>query len=552
MRNPLSWINDRVAGTPLRIKLVATVLALAAAGLSIAAVVATTSLHSYLLGRVDAQLQSAAGFGRGAGFGGGPPGGIAGVSGPPAAGSRSAQRGLPSEFYFAVYTPAGALTGSREHFLSKESPPALPKITTAFIAAHHDRPFTVSSANGKTSWRVVARAMPDGTGGVAIATSLSDLDHTVDHLILIEVLIGAIALLFMGGAGYVVIKRSLRPLVAVEGTAAAIAAGDLSQRVPQLHPRTEVGRLSAALNGMLAQIEGAFTQERASRRQARASEDRMRQFVADASHELRTPLTSIRGFAELHRMGAATETADVRRLMQRVEDEASRMGVLVEDLLLLARLDEQRPLERKPVDLLEIASDVVHDARVVAPSRSIDLQVHTVAPPVVRGDESRLRQVVHNLMTNAITHTPDGTPITVVLSTYHGERPRAVIDVADAGPGLTEEQTSRVFERFYRADTSRSRGAGGTGLGLSIVAGIVAAHGGSVTIESNHSDGAVFRVELPLADMSGLPLADSSLLPLADSSLLPLADTSELPLADPAALDSESAVPAEDADQLTT
>jgi two-component system OmpR family sensor kinase len=370
--------------------------------------------------------------------------------------------------------------------------------------------------------------LPVGSGGVAIATSLSDLDHTVDHLILIEVLIGAIALLFMGGAGYIVIKRSLRPLVAVEGTAAAIAAGDLSQRVPQLHPRTEVGRLSAALNGMLAQIEGAFTQERASRRQARASEDRMRQFVADASHELRTPLTSIRGFAELHRMGAATDEADVRRLMQRVEDEASRMGVLVEDLLLLARLDEQRPLEHKPVDLLEIASDVVHDARVVAPSRSIDLQVHTVAPPVVRGDESRLRQVVHNLMTNAITHTPDGTPITVILSTYHGDRPRAVIDVADAGPGLTEEQTSRVFERFYRADTSRSRGAGGTGLGLSIVAGIVAAHGGIVTIESNHREGAVFRVELPLDDASALSHADTD------------------------ALDTDSAVPAADADQLTT
>jgi two-component system OmpR family sensor kinase len=538
MRHPLSWINDRVAGTPLRIKLVATVLALAAAGLSIAAVVATASLHSYLLGRLDTQLQSAAGFGqRGAGFGGGPPGEANGT-GAPTTGSRSAQRGLPSEFYFAVYTPAGAPIGpAREHFLSKESPPELPKITTAFITAHHGRPFTVSSANGKTSWRVVARAMPDNSGGVAIATSLSDLDHTVDHLILIEVLIGAIALLFMGGAGYIVIKRSLRPLVAVEGTAAAIAAGDLTQRVPQLHPRTEVGRLSAALNGMLAQIEGAFTQERASRRQARASEDRMRQFVADASHELRTPLTSIRGFAELHRMGAATEEADVRRLMQRVEDEASRMGVLVEDLLLLARLDEQRPLERKPVDLLEIASDVVHDARVVAPSRSIDLQVHTVAPPVVRGDESRLRQVVHNLMTNAITHTPDGTPITVVVSTYHGDRPRAVIDVADAGPGLSEEQAARVFERFYRADTSRSRGAGGTGLGLSIVAGIVAAHGGIVTIESNHSDGAVFRVELPLADTTALPLADVSEPPLA---------------ADPAALDTEPAAPAADADQLAT
>jgi two-component system OmpR family sensor kinase len=527
VRNPLRSMIDLAARTPLRIKLVATVLALAAAGLSIAAVVATTSLHSYLLGRVDDQLQSAAGFGqRGGGFGSGPPAAISPTGGP-TVGDRSAQRGLPSEFYFAVYTPAGALNGApREHFLSKESPPALPKISTGFIAAHHGQPFTVSSANGKTSWRVVARPMQNGDGGVAIATSLSDLDHTVDHLILIEALIGAIALLFIGGAGYVVIKRSLRPLVAVEHTAAAIAAGDLSRRVPQLHPRTEVGRLSAALNGMLVQIEGAFTQERASRRQARASEDRMRQFVADASHELRTPLTSIRGFAELHRMGAATETADVQRLMRRVEDEASRMGVLVEDLLLLARLDEQRPLERRPVDLLEIASDVVHDARVVAPARSIDLQVRTARPPVVLGDESRLRQVVHNLMANAITHTPDATPITVILSTYDGDRPRAVIDIADAGPGLTEEQATRVFERFYRADVSRSRNAGGTGLGLSIVAGIVAAHGGTVTIESIESDGAVFRVELPLADADLLSGDTTS--PDVDADATPSADADQL------------------------
>jgi two-component system OmpR family sensor kinase len=483
------------------VKLLATVLLVAAAGLTIAAVATTSALHSYLLGRVDNQLQSAthpitAGYT----FHGDSSNQFAanGEPGPDPFDGTGPR--LPSQFYVVPIGSNGQPDGSPQDApLSAQSPPKLPSLTAAQIAARDGAPFTVPSQNGQTSWRVVAQAMPDGSGGVAIATSLSDLQHTVDHLVLVEIMIGIVVLLLMGGGGYLLIRRSLRPLVGVENTAAAIAAGDLSQRVPEAHPRTEVGRLSEALNGMLSQIEHAFAQERSSRRRARASEERMRQFVADASHELRTPLTSIRGFAELHRMGAVTSDEELSRLMRRVEDEAARMGVLVDDLLLLARLDQQRPLECAPVDLLAVAGDVVHDASAIAPDRRIELVADADPPAVVVGDESRLRQVLHNLMTNALTHTPEGTPISVTVSTVRSPEARAYVDVSDQGPGLTRDQATRVFERFYRADGSRSRNAGGSGLGLSIVAGIVTAHDGRVTVSSPEGGGASFRVDLPLA-----------------------------------------------------
>jgi two-component system OmpR family sensor kinase len=486
----------------LRVKLLATVLVVAAAGLTIAGLATTSALHSYLLGRVDEQLQSASHpITAGYAFHSDETNGFApdGEPGGPTPFDNNGPR-LPSQFYVVPLGSDGRPDGNPQDApLSAQSPPKLPSLTAAQIAGRNGAPFTVPSQNGQTSWRVVAQAMPDGSGGVAIATSLSDLQHTVDHLILVEIMIGIVVLLLMGAGGYLLIRRSLRPLVGVENTAAAIAAGDLSQRVPGGHPRTEVGRLSEALNGMLSQIEDAFAQERTSRRRASASEERMRQFVADASHELRTPLTSIRGFAELHRLGAVTDDDDLSRLMRRVEDEAARMGVLVDDLLLLARLDQQRPLERAPVDLLSVAGDVVHDASAVAPDRRIDLVAESDAPAVVIGDESRLRQVLHNLMSNALTHTPDGTPVQVTVSTVRSPDACAYIDVTDQGPGLTNEQAIRVFERFYRADSSRSRNAGGSGLGLSIVAGIVAAHRGRVTVRSSGQGGATFRVELPLA-----------------------------------------------------
>jgi two-component system OmpR family sensor kinase len=269
----------------------------------------------------------------------------------------------------------------------------------------------------------------------------------------------------------------------MEATAGAIAAGDLSQRVETADPHTEVGRLGMALNEMLGHIERAFG-ERAE------SEQRLRRFVADASHELRTPLTSIRGYAELFRRGAADRPEDLAKTMRRIEEEASRMGVLVDDLLLLARLDQGRPLERLPVDVTRITGDAVDDARAVDPQRPI-----TYAPEgdvIVAGDEVRLRQVLGNLLQNALRHTPPGTPVHVRVADDGAE---ALIEVRDEGPGMDTDGAARAFERFWRSDPARPRG--GTGLGLAIVAAIADAHGGRVTLDTTPGAGATFRVWLP-------------------------------------------------------
>ena len=247
-----------------------------------------------------------------------------------------------------------------------------------------------------------------------VGVSLEDVSRTVARLIALQALIGLAVLVGLAVVGYFLVRTSLRPLVAVEETAEAIAGGDLTRRVPAADPRTEVGRLSAAFNAMLGQVESAFRAQQHSEAAARQSEERMRRFVADASHELRTPLTSIRGFAELYRQGAVDGKGELDRVMRRVEDEAARMGLLVEDLLLLARLDQQRPLVHEPVDLLKLAGDAVHDAQAVAPDRTVTLDVRG-DPSVVLGDDARLRQVLGNLMSNALTHTPAGSPVTIRL-----------------------------------------------------------------------------------------------------------------------------------------
>ncbi|BBY24370.1 two-component sensor histidine kinase [Mycobacterium stomatepiae] len=352
-------------------------------------------------------------------------------------------------------------------------------------------PTTLPSVNGSDiQWRAVSVRGPNGLTTVAI--DLSDVDHTVRSLVWLQFGIGVAVLAVVGIAGFAVVHRSLRPLLEVEQTAAAIAAGQLDRRVPERDPRTEVGRLSLALNGMLTQIQQAVASSESSAEKARGSEDRMRRFITDASHELRTPLTTIRGFAELYRQGAAR---DVAMLLSRIESESSRMGLLVDDLLLMARLDVARPLEHHRVDLLALASDAVHDGRAIDPKRTISLEVFDgPGTPEVIGDEPRIRQVLSNLVANAVQHTPSSADVIIRVGTDGDD---AVLEIADQGPGMTQEDASRVFERFYRTDSSRARASGGTGLGLSIVSSLVQAHGGTVTVQTAPGKGCCFRVTLP-------------------------------------------------------
>jgi two-component system OmpR family sensor kinase len=475
---------------PLRVRLVVATTVLVAVGLAISGFVASTTLRGYLVDRVDAQLVDASAHG-GPGLGA-PPAGRG-----PSDGDRDA-----TGLFIAYYDSSGAIAQTEQPSFgpSAESAPRLPKVLTADTAHADGAAFTVSSISGGPSWRAISRPVFGGGGTITLAESLGDVDHTVGRLQLLELLIGLGVVVVLAGAGYVVVRRSLRPLTEVEETADAIAAGDLTRRVPPAHPGTEVGRLSAALNAMLGQIERAFQVQRESEQSARRSEEQMRQFVADASHELRTPLTSIRGFAELFRQGAVGDQAELERVMRRIEDEGARMGVLVDDLLLLARLDQRRPLERQPVDLGRLATDAVEDVRVVAPGRPIDLVVDDARAPVVVGDELRLRQVLGNLLGNALQHTSDDTPIHVRLaSRLDDDGQWAVLEVADEGPGLPAEHAERVFERFYRVDAARTRSGGGSGLGLSIVGGLAEAHGGRVELDTSPGMGATFRVILPVA-----------------------------------------------------
>jgi len=464
--------HHRIA-LPLRVSLVAATLVLVAGGLGTSGVAVTSILHHRLISRIDQNLIDAS---------------RTWAQAPQElAAAQRAEPNIgrpPSNFYVRSIGRDGR-TWSVVN--DRHAEPALP--------ADNDvgpEPVTVGSVDGSSvQWRAVSVRGPLGRVST-VAYDLSELQHAVRNLVYLQVGIGAAVLLVIGIAGYAVVHRSLRPLVEVEQTAAAIAAGQLDRRITERDPRTEVGRLSSALNGMLAQIQRALASSESSAEQARTSEERMRRFITDASHELRTPLTTIRGFAELYRQGAAR---DMEMLMSRIESESRRMGLLVDDLLLLARLDAQRPLEQHRVDLLALASDAVHDAQAIAPRRKIAMEVFDgPGIPEVLGDEARLRQVLSNLVANALQHTPESAAVTVRVGT---EADNAVLEVADEGPGMSPQDAQRIFERFYRTDSSRARASGGTGLGLSIVDSLVYAHGGTVTVTTAPGQGCRFHVSLP-------------------------------------------------------
>jgi two-component system OmpR family sensor kinase len=531
---------------PLRIKLVAALLALVVIALAVISMVGLAGFRSYLQDRADAQLKLLSRQ----------------VGQTPGIGALHSPVFRFEGYVVELRDTQGAQVPNCDWCTYQDPTTSGPNVpmSQSWLSANNNKLVTVPATNGGDTWRVLARSVgyynqsplgpgPIMPGTLIVAADMGHLDQAVNWLAKVDLLVSAIIVVALAIVGVAMVRASLRPLSDIERTAEAIAAGDLSRRVPYYDPRTEMGRLATSLNVMLAHVESAFRARAQSEAAARQSEERMRRFLADASHELRTPLTAIRGYAEYYRQrgglkngpaaiataeaatakaDAATEAhvnagpgaaldsltdpsardepltrQDMDRIMERVEQESSRMGGLVEDMLVLARLDQQRPIERRPVDLLTLAADAVQDARIVAPSRSIDLTVGTGAAFLVLGDEPRLRQVISNLMNNALTHTPDGSPISVRLLTGYQQGkpavPCAILEVADLGPGLTPEQASRVFERFYRADQARGRRTGGSGLGLAIVQALIAAHGGTVSLDTAPGQGATFRITLPLA-----------------------------------------------------
>jgi two-component system OmpR family sensor kinase len=470
----------------LRARLLAAVLALTACGLLLAGGITYVEQRSFQYDRVDQQLKAAimpvsAALERASGRGGGGDNGGPDPGHGPGGGPNF---GIPAGTYGQKRDASGRVFIDKVFSLNQTvtAEPALPaKLRTG-------RFITVNGQKGvDTRYRVLASVDPRDATVTVVALPLRATDDTLERLLVVEALVIAAVLIVLGLVSWLVVRVGLLPLDRMGHTAGAIAGGDLSHRVESTDPRTEVGRLGIALNAMLDRLERAFGERE-------ASEDRLRRFIADASHELRTPLASIRGYAELFRMGAARDPAEVEKAMRRIEDEAARMGVLVEDLLTLARLDEVPDVPHAELDLAAIVRDAVDDGRAAAPGREIRAQVD--GPALVVGDPDQLRQVLGNLLRNAFVHTPEGTLVEVTLEQAGGE---VRVEVRDHGPGLPTSDAEALFERFWRSEGGRERGRGGAGLGLAIVAAIVDAHGGDVRAGNAPDGGATFVVTLPAA-----------------------------------------------------
>ncbi|MQB01603.1 MAG: HAMP domain-containing protein [Actinobacteria bacterium] len=470
----------------LRTRLVAILAVLITIGLAVSGVTTYGALRTFLYQRVDSQLrqtqpiairalvESARGD--------------VGFPEPPLVGPA----GLPISAYAEVRDETGDVVESVAFGFEGAEANYVPDIPESLDASSSDEPFTAQAVEEPSyGFRVLATPIVDG-GTLIVAIPLADVQDTLRRLVGIEGVVAIVLLGAISAGAWFLLRKELQPLDEMAGAATEIAAGDLSRRVDEPDPRTEVGRLGRALNRMLEHIEQAFEAQR-------ASEEGMRRFLGDASHELRTPLTSIRGYAELFRRGAAERPEDLRVSMRRIEDEAARMGILVDELLLLAHTDRTRPMVLTAIDLAELVRDAGQDARARDPERPIDIE--TADDIVIQGDEDRLRQALGNLVTNALIHTPEGTPVALRLSK---DGQAAIVAVEDSGPGLDAETLENAFERFWRRDRSRSRVTGGAGLGLAIVDAVVRSHGGTVTAENKPSGGARFTLRLPIDGASVL------------------------------------------------
>ena len=482
----------------LRSRLTLGILLLSAFGFILSSLVARQALEGYLVGQVDTQLTTLAKTSLPVIASAGiireedhenfqhRQEGLGGEEQPRA---RNPFSRIPTATSITVLDANGMVTGTLGGDLnSVRVADYLMGLTTQETIRENGKPFTVKG--GKQSFRAVAIPLPNNSGSIVAAQSLRELERTIGQLGFFFFLIGFLLLTLIAIAARIVIKIGMRPLEDVEITAEQIASGDLSARMPDANPHTEVGRLVVSLNSMLARIEGSF----AARTE---SENKLRRFVADASHELRTPLTAIRGFSELYRQGAVTGEDATRELVGRIEDESKRMGSLVEDLLLLARLDQSREMVLRPVNLIDVIESAVASARVAGPHHPLTFNAPS-DEVFALGDEPRIHQVIANLLANARAHTPAGTKIEVTISQgVDGVR----ISISDNGPGISLENQEKIFERFYRADTSRVRVDGeGSGLGLSIVDAVMKAHNGSVTVQSDLGKGATFTLFFPLAN----------------------------------------------------